>query len=47
MPELPEVEAHAERLTTEFGGAVLARFTPIAFHALKTVVPAPHDLAGP
>ena len=46
MPELPEVQAHAERLTTEYGGAVLARFTPIAFHALKTVVPAPHDSVG-
>ena len=46
MPELPEVQAHAERLTTEYGGAVLARFTPIAFHALKTVVPAPDDSVG-
>ena len=41
MPELPEVQAHAERLTAEFGGATLAKFTPIAFHALKTVVPPP------
>ncbi len=46
MPELPEVQAHAERLTEEFGGAVLARFTPVAFHALKTVVPAPDDSVG-
>jgi formamidopyrimidine-DNA glycosylase len=46
MPELPEVQAHAERLTEEFGGAVLAKFTPIAFHALKTAVPSPDDSVG-
>jgi len=46
MPELPEVQAHAERLTAEYGGAVLARFTPVAFHALKTVVPSPDDSVG-
>jgi formamidopyrimidine-DNA glycosylase len=46
MPELPEVQAHAERLTAEFGGAPLAKFTPIAFHALKTVVPAPEASIG-
>jgi len=46
MPELPEVQAHAERLTAEFGGARLARFTPLAFHALKTVVPAPEASVG-
>jgi formamidopyrimidine-DNA glycosylase len=44
MPELPEVRAHAERLTTEFGGAELGRFKPISFTALKTYAPAP-DLA--
>lgn len=41
MPELPEVQAHAERLTEEFGGAVLERFRPIAFTALKTFSPDP------
>lgn len=41
MPELPEVQAHAERLTEEFGGATLERFTPIAFTALKTFSPDP------
>ena len=41
MPELPEVQAHAERLTEAFGGAVLERFTPIAFTALKTFAPDP------
>ena len=46
MPELPEVQAHAERLTVDFGGAELSRFTPLAFHALKTVVPAPDASLG-
>jgi formamidopyrimidine-DNA glycosylase len=46
MPELPEVQAHAERLTAEFGAATLARFTPVAFHALKTVVPSPEASVG-
>jgi formamidopyrimidine-DNA glycosylase len=46
MPELPEVQAHAERLTTNFGAAVLSRFTPLAFHALKTAVPSPDDSLG-
>jgi formamidopyrimidine-DNA glycosylase len=46
MPELPEVQAHAERLTAEFGGDTLVRFTPVAFHALKTVVPAPEASVG-
>ena len=41
MPELPEVQAHAERLTEAFGGAVLERFSPIAFTALKTFSPDP------
>ena len=36
MPELPELQAHAERLTRDFGGLVLAGFRPIAFTALKT-----------
>jgi formamidopyrimidine-DNA glycosylase len=41
MPELPEVQAHAERLDVDFAGAVLARFTPLAFTALKTFSPDP------
>jgi formamidopyrimidine-DNA glycosylase len=46
MPELPEVQAHAERLTTQFGGAVLERFTPLSFSVLKTVQPAPDAAVG-
>lgn len=46
MPELPEVRAHAERLTAEFGGAVLEQFVPISFTALKTYAPAPDVAYG-
>ncbi len=46
MPELPEVQAHAERLTEQFRGAVLQRFVPFNFTALKTAVPRPQDAYG-
>ena len=46
MPELPEVQAHAERLTEAFRGAVLERFIPISFTALKTFDPPPEDAVG-
>jgi formamidopyrimidine-DNA glycosylase len=46
VPELPEVQAHAERLTEQFGGAELERFTPLSFSVLKTVVPSPADAVG-
>ena len=43
MPEMPEVQAHAERLTEDFGGDELAGFRPLTFTALKTYAPAPDD----
>ena len=46
MPELPEVQAHAERLTERFAGQVLADFRPITFTALKTAGPAPDAAYG-
>jgi formamidopyrimidine-DNA glycosylase len=46
VPELPEVQAHAERLTDEFAGAELRNFRPITFTALKTAVPAPDASYG-
>ncbi len=46
MPELPEIQAHAERLTREFGGIALETFTPITFTALKTATPAPSEAFG-
>jgi formamidopyrimidine-DNA glycosylase len=44
LPELPEIQAHAERLDTAFAGAVLERFHALAFTALKTATP-PADVA--
>ncbi|HEY8092998.1 MAG TPA: DNA-formamidopyrimidine glycosylase family protein, partial [Acidimicrobiales bacterium] len=46
MPELPEVQAHAERLSAAHGGSRLARFQPITFTALKTAVPVPDEAYG-
>ncbi|MDQ6696651.1 MAG: hypothetical protein M3Z46_04245 [Actinomycetota bacterium] len=46
MPELPEVQAHAERLDAAFAGTALARFVPITFTALKTFRPDPAEAAG-
>jgi formamidopyrimidine-DNA glycosylase len=46
MPEMPEVQAHAERLGAAFGGRQLTRFTPLTFTALKTAVPAPDEAYG-
>ena len=46
MPELPEIQAHAERLTADFAGRVLTRFVPLTFTALKTALPAPADAYG-
>ncbi len=46
MPEIPEVQAHAERLDAAFAGATLERFTPISFTALKTFRPDPAEVAG-
>jgi formamidopyrimidine-DNA glycosylase len=46
MPELPEVQAHAERLTADYAGQSLQRFVPLTFTALKTVAPAPERAYG-
>jgi formamidopyrimidine-DNA glycosylase len=46
MPEMPEVQAHAERLTVDFAGRRLQRFVPLTFTALKTAVPAPDTAYG-
>ena len=46
MPELPEVQAHAERLTTSLSGAVLSAFEAISFTALKTYDPRPEAAVG-
>jgi len=46
VPELPEVQALAERLHAAVAGAVLARAEPLQFSSLKTVTPRAADLAG-
>lgn len=46
MPELPEIQAHAERLDAAFADAALERFTPLAFTALKTAEPLPEAASG-
>lgn len=46
MPELPQMQALAERLDAELRGAELASVQPIGFSGLKTVQPAPESLLG-
>lgn len=46
MPEIPEIRAHAERLSTEFAGRELAGFRALTFTALKTFSPRPDDSVG-
>lgn len=46
MPELPEIQAHAERLTDGFAGAELARVEALSFTALKTFDPPAEAAVG-
>ena len=46
MPELPEVAAHAERLSAAFAGIPLARFEPLHPAVLKTFDPRPAAATG-
>ncbi len=46
MPELPEVQALAERLDAAVGGSVLAGADPLQFSSLKTVTPRVSELVG-
>lgn len=46
MPELPEMQALAERLHESVAGAALASVTPLQFSAMKTFEPAPGSLVG-
>jgi formamidopyrimidine-DNA glycosylase len=46
MPELPEIQAHAHRLETQFAGVALRRFEPLSFTALKTFSPPPEQAHG-
>jgi len=46
MPELPEIQALAERIGSALLGARIAGAEPLSFAGLKTVAPPPSDLAG-
>ena len=46
MPELPQMQALAERLAAVLTGRALERADPLGFSALKTVVPAPDSFVG-
>lgn len=46
MPELPEVQALAERLDAALAGATLERLDVLQFSSLKTFAPRPVKLAG-
>ncbi|HKI29383.1 MAG TPA: DNA-formamidopyrimidine glycosylase family protein [Actinomycetota bacterium] len=46
MPELPEVQALAERLTEVVGGSAFAGADLLQFSSLKTVTPRVSELAG-
>ena len=46
MPELPELQAHAERLDAAFAGTVLRGFRSLSFTALKTFSPDPGEAVG-
>src|ERR687897_2369671 len=46
MPELPQMQALAERLQVRVGGASLAGVQPIGFSGLKTFNPPPESLVG-
>jgi formamidopyrimidine-DNA glycosylase len=46
VPELPEVQALAERLDALLTGAILSGLDPLQFSALKTFDPPPESLLG-
>jgi len=46
VPELPEMQALAERLEVAIGGAAITGVDPLGFSALKTVVPSPESIVG-
>jgi len=46
VPELPEIQALAERLESAVGGAALEKATVLSFSGLKTFDPSPDALVG-
>jgi len=46
MPEIGEIQAHAERIETAWAGKTLKSFRPITFYVLKTFSPDPASAHG-
>ena len=46
MPEIPEVQAHSERMADALVGSTLKRFEPLNFAVLKTFNPPPDGAVG-
>jgi formamidopyrimidine-DNA glycosylase len=46
VPELPEIQAHAERLSAGWAGRPLEAFRPLTFSALKMATPDPTGALG-
>ncbi len=46
MPEIGEIQAHAERVEADFAGTTLSKFRPITFYVLKTFSPDPETAVG-
>lgn len=46
MPEMPEVQAHSERMTSALAGATLTKFQLLNFAGLKTFSPGPDSAVG-
>src|SRR5688572_19922142 len=46
MPELPEMQALAERLDDAVGGSVLTEISPLQFSAMKTFDPPAEHFVG-
>jgi formamidopyrimidine-DNA glycosylase len=46
MPEMPEIQALAERVAESVGGAALSGFDLLHFSSLKTFAPRPAELVG-
>ncbi len=46
MPEAPEVQAHAERMTTALKGKTLTKFELLSFASLKTFSPGADEATG-
>ena len=46
MPEMPQMQALAERVEAWLGGATFEGYEPLGFSGLKTAVPSPDELVG-